>query len=295
MIKFILLICVFSINLWAGQEIGNGGDSVHCVASDKNQFSGLYSLDYLLTYQETNANNDIVQVATLQESLLRITRLLKKKAPEFMEGFDDFVGLIQNKDVAQARFWEEAPFGLIDLKDEKMVNLVPANCRQGNAVQIVQTVIRQDPEASGVSPGKVLYKYVPSIFEKLEKQNPIQLSFLLVHEWLWDVSSNVDRNRRINRFLHSNEFELLTRDQTITKLKALGLQIPDVKIPSPEAKFCRCFVSTGSSPFYGDHEFSCKKALVNAFNKCTQNKKEQENCGDIDSYLESPICVWMLR
>ncbi|MGZ3805041.1 MAG: hypothetical protein ACXVB4_12575, partial [Pseudobdellovibrionaceae bacterium] len=118
----------------AGQDAGSGGDTVECVRSADNDFNGTYALDYLLTYKESNKNTDIVSVKTLDASITRIRQNLEEKLPELIESFDEFMKLVRNEDVSLPRFWEEAPFGLVDIKDEEIINLVPMNCRQDGQV-----------------------------------------------------------------------------------------------------------------------------------------------------------------
>lgn len=231
LIATLLVVC--SPTLWAGQEVGSGGDAVSCTASRDNTFVGTYSLDYLLTYTESNNNQDVVEVPSVEQSLQRIRARLAEKLPEFLESFNEFTQLIRNTDVLQPRFWEEAPFGLVDIKDENLLHLVPMNCRNGEKVQIVQAIIRQNFLNAGVAGDKTIYRFVPRVFNDLQLNAPVQLSFLLVHEWLWDISHNVDRNRRINRFLHSVEFDRLSAAQVRAKLTALGLEFPKEVAPVP--------------------------------------------------------------
>ncbi len=212
---------------FAGGAVGNGGDSVECTYSAANDFNGTYALDYLLTYKESNQNSDIVKVTSLDESIQRIKKLLQEKVPELSDSFDEFMKLVRNEDISLPRFWEEAPFGLVDIKDENIINFVPMNCRQNGDVKIVQTIIRLNPMNTGLEKYKLVYKYVPSIFQRLYTQAPLQLSFLLVHEWLWDLSHHVEKNRRLNRFIHSKEFESLSREQLRARLTTLGLEIPN--------------------------------------------------------------------
>lgn len=185
---------------WADHIVGNGGDSIECRKDAGNPFDGTYSLDYILTYRTANDNADIVPAPSWQASLERIKLLFQDKLPELSESFEDFTRNILNADPSQSRIWEEAPWGLVDLKDEATISLVPESCKQDGKVRVVQAVIRQKPEATPRPKRTIIYKYVPEVFKKLAAQSPLQLSFLLVHEWLWDVSKNVDRNRRLNRF-----------------------------------------------------------------------------------------------
>lgn len=244
MIDIFLQIGLYSTLTLAGQDVGNGGDVVDCVASSDSPFQGTYSLDYLVTYQESNLNQDIVKVASISESLGQLRKLLSEKLPEYIQSFDEFSKLILNKDILKPRIWEEAPFGLIDIHDENLISLVPTNCRVNNTLRITQAVVRQTSYFTGVSDEKLIYKYVPKIFQKLEKESPLQLSFVLIHEWLWDLSHNVDRNRRLNRFFHSQEFQSLSKDQVREKLSALGLLLSK-KVPPDEMRFDYCSADPG--------------------------------------------------
>ncbi|MGZ5280578.1 MAG: hypothetical protein ACXWC9_11570, partial [Pseudobdellovibrionaceae bacterium] len=228
MIKLFLVVFFSSSLVWGGQEVGNGGDGVFCQSTVGTSFSGFYSLDYLLTYKSANQNSDIVPITSIHQSLVRIQSRLEKVFPEFSESFNEFVGLIGNRTYKYRRAWEESPFGLIDLKDEKMIAQVPANCRKGDHIQIQQAIVRQAPIFSGDEKRKelIIYKFVPSLLQGLEKTSPVQLSFLYIHEWLWDISHDVDLNRRINRFLHSTDFETMSREDTRDRLVSLGLRIP---------------------------------------------------------------------
>jgi len=241
MIKLILVVLFSSSLGWSGQEVGNGGDGVFCQASVDNSFSGFYSLDYLLTVPSANQNLDLAQIASIHQSLQRIRFRLEKVFPEFSESLNEFVSLIGNRDSEQRRVWEESPFGLIDIKDEKMIAQVPANCRSGERIQIQQAIVRQTPIFSGDEKRKelIIYKFVPSLLRDLETTSPVQLSFLYIHEWLWELSHDVDLNRRINRFLHSTDFETMSREDIRDRLVSWGLRIPR-ETPAKEFNFDWC-------------------------------------------------------
>ncbi|MEQ1877008.1 MAG: hypothetical protein ABL958_10210 [Bdellovibrionia bacterium] len=228
----VLVACVlFAASAGPASEgglVGNGGDVVECKPTTTNPLNGLYSLDYLLTYQGSNQNADVVQVPNLRASVMRLRALFATKVPELLPTFDSFTQYYRNTTNKNApRFWEEAPFGLVDLKDEKMLALVPENCREGNVLKISQAIIRQPSSSSGAAPGTIIYKFVPKVVEGLEQRWPLQLSFLYVHEWLWDVSQNVDRNRRLNRYFHSKEFENHSPQDARAIITRLGLTLPE--------------------------------------------------------------------
>lgn len=222
-------------------EVGNGGDAVRCRPEAGSVFSGYYSLDYLLTWGTSFGSQDAVPVASWDESASRLRTLLATKAPALLFTFDDFRLTLRNTDVFWlSRVWEPAPFGLVDLRDEHMVSLVPANCRDGDVVSIVQAVIRQD---TGTSSANIVYRFVPSVVDEMNGNSPVQLSFLYVHEWLWDVSDNVDRNRRINAFLHSERAAAMSAATFDGQLRGMGVDMPILDDP---------FRLTCTSPRYPD-------------------------------------------
>ena len=227
---FLILLLTHSVSWAGGFTVNNGGDAVVCQPAPMlNQLNGFYSLDFMALFR---ADMPPVQVRSVAESLHRIEKLLHEKLPELAPSFSEFVGTLFNEtQYFQPRIWEKAAYGLVDLKDENFVSIVPSNCLQDGHLMIVQAVIRQDPSALGLPKNKVLYRYVPEVIKNLIKTNPLQLSFLLVHEWLWDFSDNVERNRRINYLLHSKNLELWSREEWISALQNLGLNF---KIAPPK-------------------------------------------------------------
>jgi hypothetical protein len=203
----------------AGQEVGNGGDVLTCRPSADNSLEGLLSLDYVLTFDPGGPR--IVPAASVAASLGRIRRNLKAKLPALEDLFVDFVDHLGNQDLGRRRIWEKAPFGLVELKDEDLASAsrVPSNCREGGLIPIIQAVIRQAPS----EPGTIIYKYMEETVAELKRDRPLQLSFLLVHEWLWDVSDNVERNRRLVRYFHSEAFDDHSPQQARAYVRGLGL------------------------------------------------------------------------
>jgi len=227
LLVFLLVFIQIQLSFsFAGQDVGNGGDLIFCKAdSAKNQFEGFYSLDYLLA--NSVEHSQLRQVLNINESLNRIEKLLYEKLPELWASFHDFRIHLYKNDLLSTRIWESAPSQLIDIPDEQLglSDRIPDNCKGPKGVKISQAVIHLSPGYSGVGPGVTMYRFMPEIITKVSKERPLQVSFLLIHEWLWDHSSNVDRNRRLNKFFHSISFESMTRSQILTLLGHLGLSI----------------------------------------------------------------------
>ncbi|HEY8269762.1 MAG TPA: hypothetical protein VIG33_02660, partial [Pseudobdellovibrionaceae bacterium] len=169
----------------------------------------------------------------------RILKILQDKAPTLAPYFKDFRDLVFNTDYSKTKVWESTPFGLVELDDQNITSLIPENCKKEGKTQLIQAVIREFQSFSGADIGHIIYKFDPKIVDSLDKKSPLQLSFLMVHEWLWDLSQNVDRNRRINRFLHSREIESMSSEKVIKTLQGMGLTIPDVQADLFDDQVCQ--------------------------------------------------------
>lgn len=203
-----------------GGLVGNGGDTVECDNVNNGPFTGYVSLDYALTFRHATNNADIVYVRSWEESRTRLTAILRKH-PDLAYGFADFTKHLFNAEYGQPRLWKEAAHGLINLNDEKIIRQLPGNCRQqtNGQVNLIQTVIRTK------RPDLVVYEYDPKIVEELKKWRSIQLSFLLVHEWLWDYTQDVAILRDVNRYLHSKTAEERDEGGFRADLTRLGLDL----------------------------------------------------------------------
>ena len=196
MIQIILALSLFT---YAPIKVGNGGDAVVCQFNETPEF---YALDFLLL--DASEKSKLAPVVSIYESLFRILSLLEEKQPELAPSFKEFIDFYLNEDNLLApRLWVAKPFGLIDLKDENIKKKLPDQCFSGNQVQLTQAVIRQEKE------NQILYHFVPEVVSLLEETNPLQLSFLIVHEWLWDITQDVNTLRELNRRLHSQTMLLM--------------------------------------------------------------------------------------
>ena len=228
-VLFFLPSLGFAKLVGGGNDMGNGGDFVLCEPSPENKLSGYYALDYVLT--KDIALFTIAEVNDLEASMLRIHQGLKK-IPHLARSFRRFWESYRDKAISRRGIWEGAELELVDIKDEAIVSpvIIPDNCRGPRAtadtLKLKQAVIRMFRRISG-SPASV-YVYDKELVESVETSKPLQMSFLLVHEWLWSHSQNVNRNRRVNHFFHSVQFPLLSEAELIETLTAMGLDL-DVK------------------------------------------------------------------
>jgi hypothetical protein len=248
-IRFASLGLAFLILLSAhlahsSSQVLNGGDAVDC--SVGNGFpperppgdAGYYSLDYVLTYDP--GASPIYPAKSLNESLSRLSALMKQKLPELSPSFDIFMRDFMNRDMSKTYLWQPAQSSLIDVPDEKLISQLPQNCRSG----VAQAVVRQSAGYTRM-PSHIVFAYDKYVVGKLS-QIPVQLSFLLVHEWLWDFSHEVVTNRMLNRLFHSKDFETMSRDQLLNYFRQVSFTLPNdaISIIYPES----CEASPNISP-----------------------------------------------
>lgn len=206
----------------AGIE-GNGGDAVRCRAASANAFEGSYSLDWLVTYRVSNGNSDVAPVDSWETSRDRLRAILRDKSPGLLASFDRFLAGLDNfTDLSAERVWIERPFGLVDLEDERLTSRLPANCYEigeDRRPKIEQAVVRDRRE------DLLTYFFDSRIYDSWRGTAPLQFSFLMVHEWLWDLVSDAEKIRDVNRMLHSSLSEQYTPEQFNLALTRLGLAL----------------------------------------------------------------------
>jgi hypothetical protein len=207
-------------------SVGNGGDVVECEFAEDNDFKGLYSLDYLVSrigYEEQDA---LIPVLDGRKSLEGIQKYFEEKVPSWARPFREFRETLLKKNSPELnRFWTEAPYGLVDLKDEKLILKLPPNCLvPGTGEPRIYQAIRR--KAMGK---RIRYSFDPEIVTKLEKSAPLQFSFLMVHEFLWDKVGDVEFLRELNGFLHSTKRSEFNIFQLSSWLKDQGAEAEDAR------------------------------------------------------------------
>jgi Leucine-rich repeat (LRR) protein len=164
----------------------------------------------------------------LSSTVTRLQNFFGREYPEILPLLDDFVLNIEKSAGGGNRQWFPATAELIDLKDEVIINQIPANCLRQSAdgswvPDIHQTVIRRPSE------DPFNYLYDPQILNLQKVQNPLQYSFFMIHEWLWDLSQDVEVVRKLNWLIHSRDLERYDRDGLISLFDNLG--IFQIKLP----------------------------------------------------------------
>lgn len=209
MLLFNILFLALSNFSWAtggdGTLVGNGGNVVLCQAGATRKFAGFYTLDYLLDYRETGEFSKLAPVPGWEASRDRIAQGLKRLSPVLMKSFLDFSQSVMTKKAVTGREWIPWDLSKTLIDDQKISRRLPANCYKSDMrnLNLFQTVVRSYGSSS------VEYRYQKEILENLSLQSPLQFSFFIVHEWLWDFTQNVSDLRRLNWVLHSEAFNTL--------------------------------------------------------------------------------------
>jgi hypothetical protein len=226
----------------ASGTVGNGGDAIVC-ADVGTSIKGLYSLDYLLT---VGLGGDAAEpAASVDASLDRIAQIFwrSRNVPEISTlqfFFSEFRrDLYNTTDDARYNFWIASPGGLSFTDDQKIPATLPANCKTDGVPNLTQAFVRTGARFTDHGTETNEYRYVPDVLERLAERDPVQLSFLLVHEWLWNVSHDVVRNREIVRFLHSKAAATLDSNGLVARLEALGLNLERLGIYDDERLLSR--------------------------------------------------------
>jgi hypothetical protein len=234
-----------------GFAVGNGGDVLICSTSAGKLAAGIYARDYLLSNAVTL---ELRPVKNAIASMKKIQTILTKHSPNLTESLASFQNDWLNASKYEAKhIWEAAPFGLQGISEQDELLSLPDSCKNADGTpNAKQIIVRTFSQTSQLTSKKRLFKYDPDLFAQLDKENPMQLSFLAVHEWLWEISQDEVVNRRIVVFLHQKGIEKLTSTEFRKELTDRGLKgfSPDTPDAVPEVpKEC-----SGPSITQGDFE-----------------------------------------
>ncbi len=208
-----------------------GGDVVSCKADPKvSRYDGLYTLDYLLTRKDDfNENADekfrfIAHNTTAIDATLLIAKKLEEVSPSAAKSLRSFLFFVENEnwehtsnDASEIfRVWVSAP-RLTEYEDEDFITDIPANCYKDNGERnISQIVLREDVNST------IIYHYNRPLFTEL-KANALQMSYLLVHEWLRDYTVHASIIQNVNRYIHSDTFFKAQGYESAAVFKRMGL------------------------------------------------------------------------
>ncbi|MFZ3231323.1 MAG: hypothetical protein WA160_14030 [Pseudobdellovibrio sp.] len=215
---FILLIA--SSGHTAGGTVGNGGFIFYCSNSYR-----VVSLDYILAKSFFGDKLKSSKVLNLDESLLRISKLLKDKLPMWSHSFSIYINSLKNySDYSQSNVWNEVGVNLPDIEDQEL-EYAPNICQNQGQGNLQQAILRVD---HALSSGKhqIIFNFDGNALSALDG---LQKSFIYVHEWLWSVSTDVKLNRKINYWLHSELFEKISTSDMVSVMLKYGIDTNSIK------------------------------------------------------------------
>lgn len=201
-----------------GVDVGNGGNVIMCANA-----AYMKSFDLVMADSAYGDEMELIYPNNSHESIARISRLLSEKLPELAPSFREFMNSYTQKTTSGRYIWkseEELPI----IGDHITAPIPPICNNQTGSISVYQAVIRT--ETAQNSQKQIVYHYVPELFYELSQSNGPNITFLLVHEWLWNLCKDVDVNRKVDYFLHSTLFDQLSSAEAKKKLEEFGFSYP---------------------------------------------------------------------
>ncbi|MDZ4661368.1 MAG: hypothetical protein SGJ18_07075 [Pseudomonadota bacterium] len=239
----LLFVLTLPLNADAGGAVGNGGDTVHCTANlNVSPFNGWYNLDYLINKTaDVQFSHDFEKVIgpgdAYDKNFLRIMAAFKEKKYKILYlDLKEFYDGIWTNVFGQRYMWKKAPYGVVDLQDERLRQRIPPNCLgQSPQTSVIQTVLRTQkdwqmrvPNEHSRSVKGADFTYSTEIVSKL---SGLQLSFLLFHEWLRNFTDNPELIRDANAIFHSQGWTEDDIDKKLNTLVSIGLhRLQDLRL-----------------------------------------------------------------
>lgn len=198
---------------FAGDGLRGGGDVIHCVASEKNDFQGSYPLGFIqvMTTEPVDKPSLLFSSSSCDQVLEKLKLKLDAQVPALGVGFSDFLNSFRarsdkNKKTSDPgssirRQWVSCKGKdcLNDYKDEGMdgflVFKLPENCQAKS-----QYAIRKVKQNNQVT--YITYYFNESAHQQLK--GPM-CAFNLVHEWLRDYESESDELYKATYEIFSNK------------------------------------------------------------------------------------------
>ena len=91
---------------------------------------------------------------------------------------------------------------------------LPPNCAFRDIVQVAVKYYAGDT---------TVFAYVPELVAQMNESGPMQVSYLIIHEWLRRYTNDAELIRRVNRLLHSTALDELNQPQLRRLLRQILL------------------------------------------------------------------------
>lgn|GEM_PF-2780422 len=305
LLTFIVLTLALSASVAGTKAGGGGGDSLRC------QDGLSYSWDFILTKSDKVQIDPMINEAkTVFEVLNLITKRLERLHPNLALALGEFTdsyrlhteGKIQNSRSADnsnqtriLRTWSAGLDPLVDIPDE-WLSRNPETCfgqkvstewLKKNLIQAVrrtpidsqshqpgEIVLKTNPERLiHQEPIRLIYEYNEVAIDDLLKSSPVQLSFLLIHEWLRDFLEDELLISILNKQLHTEALKDLDQSTFLEELKStykisiptliageylslLGSEVVDSRLQTPasasQSQLLRLSVNQGKWTLHWD-------------------------------------------
>jgi hypothetical protein len=215
-----------------GNEGAHGGAGIYCYSSPLNKFNGFYLLDFVIM-RGGNASNswpypcEFALMTDRRQILNYIETRMRKKLPRLAADLHEFrrYTFLDNPSApvrwipksTLPRIWDQG-LGKRPWQSQEEVNFpslgLPQNCMFDDIVQVAAKYYDGD---------KTAIAYVPELVSRLNNSGPLQLSYLIIHEWLRSYTNDAEVIRRANRLLHSTALDELSPEQLRELLREIGL------------------------------------------------------------------------
>ncbi len=139
------------------------------------------------------------------------------------KSFREFLSLHENHEDAKKYQWNAAKYGILEIDDETYSH-IPNRCQKNARIQIEQAFVRSEYPDPNSQNKTIIFAFNPIILSQMAEGHPIQLSFLLVHEWLWNFTSSFEQNRRVDFILHSVAFDKLSPAEAASLMLKNGIK-----------------------------------------------------------------------
>ena len=186
----LVILCLTHLSSYARGDFGaaNGGDKVLC----RYQHYGIYyQIGGDLFLDKLVARMDGVKEKDLFSTTDEVIGHLIQKLPELAIKLKKILESYKSKKQDGEFVWKKG--NPTNVSDENLFIELPNNCK-GTLKQIVRRV-RYNQE-------RVYFYYAESEMKDLEDQ----LSWILVHEMLWDYYDDANEVRLVNNFIHQKKY-----------------------------------------------------------------------------------------
>lgn len=179
----------------------------------------LYSWDYVnQPFSAMPVNPQLLKAKTAKEvvnliaaRLIKINVQMGESLADFAKFNEDYLAEVEPNafETSETRVWLKNANPLLQLNDEDRMR-IPKSCVKAAKAnfKVKQAVVRKpiggyNKESGNDSETRLLYYADSNVLSALEKNSPIQLSSLYIHEWLRDYVQDPSKIAMANQLLHA--------------------------------------------------------------------------------------------